>query len=122
MNDYAQDFKNRFSGFGISSEDIAVFADVARRAAAITGVSVAELFESLAGLWRAIDKIFSVVKESVKSITELLEEIKDIDLPPPLSALQRLWKAQRQQAEREKLRVRLKYLAYLLFIRHYKPP
>lgn len=122
MNDYAQAFKNRFSGFGISSEDIAVFVDVARRAAAITAVSVAELFESLASLWRAIDKIFSVVRETAESITELLEEIKDIDLPPPLSALQRLWKAQRQQVERERMRVCLKYLAYLHFIRHYKPP
>lgn len=122
MNDYAEAFKNRFSGFGISNEEIAVFTDVAQRAAAISGINLSEFFEILAGFCRAIEGIIKVVQDAADSLTELFEKAKSFIFPPPLSRLQRLWRAQRRRAEREEMRVRLKYLAFLYYMKRYKPP
>lgn len=122
MNDYAEAFKNRFSGFGISNEEIAVFTDVAQRAAAISGINLSEFFEILAGFCRTIEGIIKVVQDAADSLTELFEKAKSFIFPPPLSRLQRLWRAQRRRAEREEMRVRLKYLAFLYYMKRYKPP
>lgn len=122
MNDYAEAFKNRFSGFAISNEEIAVFFDVAQRTAEIAKISVAELFEALASLCRFIDDIFKAIQDTAESLAAIFEQVDALTLPPPLSRLQRLWRAQRRRAEREETRVRLKYLAFLYSMKRYKPP
>lgn len=122
MNDYAEAFKNRFSGFAISNEEIAVFFDVAQRTAEIAKISVAELFEALAGLYRFIDDIFKAIQDTAESLAAIFEQVDALTLPPPLSRLQRLWRTQRRRAEREETRVRLKYLAFLYSMKRYKPP
>ena len=122
MNDYAEAFKNRFSGFAISNEEIAVFFDVAQRTAEIAKISVAELFEALASLCRFIDDTFKAIQDTAESLAAIFEQVDALTLPPPLSRLQRLWRAQRRRAEREETRVRLKYLAFLYSMKRYKPP
>lgn len=122
MNDYAEAFKNRFSGFAISNEEIAVFFDVAQRTAEIAKISVAERFKALASLCRFIDDTFKAIQDTAESLAAIFEQVDALTLPPPLSRLQRLWRAQRRRAEREETRVRLKYLAFLYSMKRYKPP
>ena len=122
MNDYAEAFKNRFSGFAISNEEIAVFFDVAQRTAELAKISVAELFEALASLCRFIDDIFKAIQDTAESLAAIFEQVDALTLPPPLSRLQRLRRTQRRRAEREETRVRLKYLAFLYSMKRYKPP
>ena len=122
MNDYAEAFKNRFSGFAISNEEIAVFFDVAQRTAETAKIYVAELFEALASLCRFIDDTFKAIQDTAESLAAIFEQVDALTLPPPLSRLQRLWRAQRRRAEREETRGRLKYLAFLYSMKRYKPP
>ena len=122
MNGYAQ-------GFNISSEEIAVFVQVARKAADTMNISISELFGKLERYARAMeaigavfDSILNMTRETVDSLADVMEEIAVLEFPPPLSKLERLWIAQRRRAERERMRVFLKYLEFLFVIRKYKPP
>ena len=101
MNEYAQ-------GFNISSEEIAVFVSVARKAADMMNISISELFGKLESYARAME--------------DIMEAIAALEISPPPSKLERLWRAQRRRAERERMRVFLKYLEFLFVIRKYKPP
>lgn len=100
----------------ISSEKIAVFVREARTAADMMGISVSEFFGELQRLFYAMEAIRSVLDGALNAIRETLE------LPPPLSKLERLWRTQRRRADRERMRVLLKYLDFLFVVRKYKPP
>lgn len=122
MNEYAQ-------GFNISSEEIAVFVRVARKAADVMNISISELFGKLESYARAmeaigafLDSILNAIRETVDDLADIMQEIAVLELPPPLSKLERQWRAQRRRAERERMRVFLKYLEFLFVIRKYKPP
>lgn len=122
MNGYAQ-------GFNISSEEIAVFVSVARKAADMMNISISELFGKLERYARAMeaigaffDSILNAIRETVDDLADIMQEIAVWELLPPLSKLERLWRAQRRRAERERMRVFLKYLEFLFVIRKYKPP
>lgn len=122
MNGYAQ-------GFNISSEEIAVFIRVARTAADTMGITVSELFgklERFAYAMEAIGAIFdsalNIIRDTVDSLADIIQEIAVWELPPPPSKLERLWRTQRRRAERERMRVFLKYFEFLFVIRKYKPP
>lgn len=122
MNGYAQ-------GFNISNEEIAVFVSVARKAADTMNISISELFGKLARYARAMeaigdvfDSILNAIRETVDALADIMEELEVLELSPPLSKLERLWRAQRRRAERERMRVFLKYLEFLFVIRKYKPP
>lgn len=123
MNDYAEALKKQIlKSMDITSEETAIFIDVAQRTAEISGIDLSDFFEIIAGFCRAIDSFFKVIQETADSLTELFEKAKSFIFPPPLSRLQRLWRAQRRRAEREKMRVRLKYLDFLYYMKRYKPP
>lgn len=123
MNEYAEALKNQILlSMDITSEETAVFIDIAQRTAEESGINLSEFFEILAGFCRAIEGIIKVVQDAADSLTELFEKAKSFIFPPPLSRLQRLWRAQRRRAEREEMRVRLKYLAFLYYMKRYKPP
>ena len=122
MNGYAQ-------GFNISSEEIAVFVSVARKAADMMNISISELFGKLERYARAMeaigaifDSVLNIIRDTADSLADIMEEIAVLELPPPLSKLERLWRAQRRRAERERMRVFLKYLEFLFVIKKYKPP
>lgn len=122
MNGYAQ-------GFNISSEEIAVFVSVARKAAGMMNISISELFGELERYARAMeaigaifDSVLNIIRDTPDSLADIMEEIAVLEFPPPLSKLERLWRAQRRRAERERMRVFLKYLEFLFVIRKYKPP
>ena len=123
MNGYAQ-------GFNISDEEIAVFVRVARKAADTMNISISELFGKLESYARAMeeigaffDSIFNAIRETTDDLADIMQEISVLELPPPpLSKMERLWRAQRRRAERERMRVFLKYLEFLFVIRRYKPP
>jgi len=122
MNGYAQ-------GFNISDEEIAVFVRVARKAADIMNISISELFGKLESYVRAMeaigeffDSILNAIQETVDDLADIMEKLEVLELPPPLSKLERLWMAQLRRAERERMRVFLKYLEFLFVIRRYKPP
>ena len=84
MNDYAEAFKNRFSGFAISNEEIAVFFDVAQRTAETAKIYVAELFEALASLCRFIDDTFKAIQDTAESLAAIFEQVDALTLRPPL--------------------------------------
>lgn len=121
---------NGYAGFfGVSNEDIAVFVRVARTAAGMMGISLAELFGGLESACRAMEtietafnNILNGVRETADNLADIMEEIAVLELPPPLSKLERLWRTQRRRAEQERMRVLLKYLDFLFVIRKYKPP
>jgi len=122
MNGYAQ-------GFNISGEEIEVFVSVARKAADTMNISISELFGKLERYARAMeaigavfDSILNAIQETVDDLADIMEKLEVLELPPPLSKLERLWMAQRRRAERERMRVFLKYLEFLFVIRKYKPP
>ena len=122
MNGYAQ-------GFNISGEEIAVFVSVARKAADMMSISISELFGKLESYARAMeaigavfDSILNMTRETVDNLADIMEEIAALEISPPPSKLERLWRTQRRRAERERMRVFLKYLEFLFVIRRYKPP
>lgn len=118
MNGYAQ-------GFNISDEEIAVFVRVARKAADIMNISISELFgklESYARAMEAIGAFFDSIFNAIRETADIMEEIAALEISPPPSKLERLWRTQRRRAERERMRVFLKYLEFLFVIRRYKPP
>ena len=122
MNEYAQ-------GFNISSEEIAVFVSVARKAADMMNISISELFGKLESYARAMeaigaffDSILNAIRETADNLADIMEEIAALEISPPPSKLERLWRTQRRRAERERMRVFLKYLEFLFVIRRYKPP
>ena len=118
MNGYAQ-------GFNISGEEIAVFVSVARKAADIMNISISELFgklESYARAMEAIGAFFDSIFNAIRETADIMEEIAALEISPPPSKLERLWRTQRRRAERERMRVFLKYLEFLFVIRRYKPP
>ena len=121
MNGYAQ-------GFNISGEEIAVFVSVARKAADIMNISISELFGKLESYARAMEAIgaffdstLNAIRETADNLADIMEEIAALEISPP-SKLERLWRTQRRRAERERMRVFLKYLEFLFVIRRYKPP
>lgn len=123
MNDYAETLKKQIlKSMDITSEETAIFIDVAQRTAAISGIDLSEFFEILAGFCRAIEGIIKVIQDTAESLKAMFEQVDALTLSPPLSRLQRLWRAQRRRAEREEMRVRLKYLAFLYSMKRYKPP
>ena len=122
MNGYAQ-------GFNISGEEIAVFGSAARKAADIMNISISELFGKLESYARAMeaigaffDSILNAIRETADNSADIIEEIAALEISPPPSKLERLWRTQRRRAERERMRVFLKYLEFLFVIRRYKPP
>ena len=122
MNGYAQ-------GFNISSEEIAVFVSVARKAADMMSISISELFGKLESYARAMeaigaffDSILNAIRETVDNLADIMEEIAALEISPPPSKQERLWRTQRRRAERERMRVFLKYLEFLFVIKKYKPP
>lgn len=122
MNEYAQ-------GFNISSEEIAVFVSVARKAADMMNISISELFGKLESCARAMeaigaffDSILNAVWETVDDLADIMQEIAVLEISPPPSKQERLWRTQRRRAERERMRVFLKYLEFLFVIKKYKPP
>lgn len=122
MNGYAQ-------GFNISGEEIAVFVSVARKAADMMSISISELFGKLESYARAMeaigaffDSILNAIRETVDNLADIMEEIAALEISPPPSKLERLWRTQRRRAERERMRAFLKYLEFLFVIRRYKPP
>ena len=122
MNGYEQ-------GFNISGEEIAVFVSVARKAADIMNISISELFGKLESYARAMeaigaffDSILNAIRETADNSADIMEEIAALEISPPPSKLERLWRTQRRRAERERMRVFLKYLEFLFVIRRYKPP
>lgn len=122
MNGYARDFN-------ISSEEIAVFIRVARTAADAMGLSLSELFGKLEQFTRAIeaiggvlDCVLNLIREKADELADFMEQVEKLGLPPPLSKLERLWRTQRRRAERERMKVFLKYLEFLFVFKRYKPP
>lgn len=123
MTDFAEALKKRIlQSMNITSEETAIFIDVAQRTAAISGIDLSDFFEIIAGFCRAIDSFFKVIQDTAESIAAIFEQVDALTIPPPLSRLQRLWRAQRRRAEREEMRVRLKYLDFLYYMKRYKPP
>ena len=66
------------------------------------------------------------LKDILKKIDDFLRELRresaDFSaLPPPPSKLERLWRAQRRRADRERWHVLLKYLEFLYTIKRCKP-
>lgn len=122
MNGYAQ-------GFNISDEEIAVFVRVARKAADTMNISISELFGKLESYARAMEAIgaffdstLNAIRETADNLADIMEEIAALEISPPPSKLERLWRTQRRRAERERMRVFLKYLEFLFVTRRYKPP
>ena len=77
----------------------------------------------------AMEKVSQVIKTlfapDTGAITKFLEEIREIELDPPKTRLQRMWLADRRRTDRERERVRFKYyeLRGLLATQPiYKPP
>lgn len=89
MNDYAEAFKNRFSGFAISNEEIAVFSTLHSGRQKQLKIYVAERFKALASLCRFIDDTFKAIQDTAESLAAIFEQVDALTLPPPLSRLQR---------------------------------
>lgn len=117
-------FKQFMSMYGIPDDEIAVFARVACHAAEITGFSAGDFLIKLGEYYNAIYKMVEAAQQAAEKIEDIFKRLFEHwpDFSPPLSRLQKLWIAQRREAERQRERVRLKYLEWLFHFRRYKPP